>query len=76
VIAHNNKNQCPKKTDYLAVKTMALSTGVIEASIARGATIVTFVDVGVPTFYIDRLIAAEKTRYAIASARTGEAILL
>ncbi len=55
---------------------MALSTGVIEASIARGATIVTFVDVGVPTFYIDRLIAAEKTRYAIASARTGEAILL
>jgi hypothetical protein len=78
----NKKKECPtklseKKTpDHLTIKTMTLSAGVIETSIARGATLVTLVDVGVPTCYIDRLIPAEKARYAIASASRGEAILL
>jgi len=53
---------------------MALSTGILEARIARGAAPVTLVDVGVPTSYIDRLITTEKPRYAIASAGSGEAI--
>ena len=65
-----------KKTDHLAVNTMALSTGVIEASIAGVPALVTLVDIGVPTFHIDRLVAAEKTRYAIASATSAEAPLL